>query len=469
MSGLVAFAPASDAATIDCNALTTPVYNTVNPTVGNQLLTASSSEYKSSISSYGFTEDHGVLGYAASTAVAGTVPVTRMYNGTTNDFLWASSDAQIAAAKLYGYVTQKVNFYAPTSSSSCTAGVHKFSKGDHRRNAVSAADQKALLAAGWKDAGVIFYVKTSTTTTAAATTATPTATATATATPTATATATPTATATSTATATPTTTAAATTTPTYGVPAGTALKVVNGDMTVTTPGTVISGIDLHGYLSIKADNVTVENSILRGGAQATSGKALIMAWWKYKNLKVINSTLKAEFPSIYVDGLSGSNYTAQGLDIYGVVDALKVIGGNTTIRGNYFHDAIHSDNDPTHPDGQTHDDGIQVEGGSAILIENNKIGGFHNSPIQVTQNYAATNGVTIRNNELSGGGCQVNVTSAGAGGAGAPITSFALSGNKFGAGQFGTTCPMRLPKTSSFTVSANTWLATGAVAVPYYF
>ncbi len=52
-----------------------------------------------------------------------------------------------------------------------------------------------------------------------------------------------------------------------------------------------------------------------------------MAWWKYKNLKVINSTLKAEFPSIYVDGLSGSNYTAEGLDIYGVVDALKVLKG----------------------------------------------------------------------------------------------------------------------------------------------
>ncbi|HEY3409282.1 MAG TPA: hypothetical protein VGK53_14010 [Propionicimonas sp.] len=451
LSGLVAFAPASDAATLDCNSLSTPVYNTVNPTVGNQLLTASSAEYKSSMTTYGFTEDHGVLGYGAATAVAGTVPVTRMYNATTNDFLWASSDTQIATAKLFGYVAQKVNFYAPTTSSSCTVGVHKFSKGDHRRNAASAADQKALLAAGWQDAGVIFYVKPTTTTTTSVTATAPAPTATATAT------------------ATPTATAPTTTTPSYGVPAGTALKVVTGDMTVTTPGTVISGIDLHGYLSIKADNVTIQDSILRGGAQATSGKALIMAWWKYKNLKVINSTLKAEFPSIYVDGLSGSNYTAEGLDISGVVDALKVIGGNTTIRGNYFHDAIHSNNDPTHPDGQTHDDGIQVEGGSAILIENNKIGGFHNSPIQVTQNYAATNGVTIRNNELSGGGCQLNVTSAGAGGGGAPIYAFSITGNKFGAGQFGTTCPMRLPKTSTFTVASNTWLATGLAAVPNWF
>ncbi len=172
LSGLVAFAPASDAATFDCTTLSTPVYNTVNPTVGNQLLTASSAEYKSSMTKYGFTEDHGVLGYGAATAVAGTVPITRMYNATTNDFLWASSSTQIAAAKLYGYVAQKVNFYAPTTSSSCTAGVHKFSKGTHRRNAVSAADQKALLAAGWKDSGVIFYVRTTAPAAAPAPTAT---------------------------------------------------------------------------------------------------------------------------------------------------------------------------------------------------------------------------------------------------------------------------------------------------------
>jgi parallel beta helix pectate lyase-like protein len=146
-----------------------------------------------------------------------------------------------------------------------------------------------------------------------------------------------------------------------------------------------------------------------------------------------------------------------------------VIGPNVTIRNSSFHDPIHSDSDPNQPDGKTHDDGIQVEGGTNILIENNKIIGFHNAQIQVTQNYSATKGVTIRNNQFTGGGCQVNVTDKGAGGAGAPISSFSLTGNGFGGGVYGLTCPMRLPKTSSFTYSGNYWLLSGLVAVPNLF
>jgi len=245
---------------------------------------------------------------------------------------------------------------------------------------------------------------------------------------------------------------------------------VNGDMTITTDGTVVDGIDLHGYLTVKANNVTIRNSMIRGGAAATTTKALIMAWWQPKNLQVINSTLKADNPSLHVDGLSGSGFTAEGLDISGVVDAAKIIGGTaTTIRNSWFHDPIHSASDPNQSDGQTHDDGIQIEGGSGILVENNKIAGFHNAAIQVTQNYTATHGVTVRTNQFSGGGCQINVTDKGAGGAGAPIYSFALTGNGFGPGLFGTTCPMRLPKTSSFTYSANYWMANGNPAIPNLF
>src|SRR5262249_42750985 len=43
-----------------------------------------------------------------------------------------------------------------------------------------------------------------------------------------------------------------------GVRDGVTLKVV-GDMTVTTPGAVISGLEIHGTLRIEADNVTVRD------------------------------------------------------------------------------------------------------------------------------------------------------------------------------------------------------------------
>ncbi len=50
-----------------------------------------------------------------------------------------------------------------------------------------------------------------------------------------------------------------------GVPAGTALTVMNGDLTITTAGATYSNLDIHGYVVIKAPNVTVKNSIIRGG------------------------------------------------------------------------------------------------------------------------------------------------------------------------------------------------------------
>ncbi|HEY3339504.1 MAG TPA: right-handed parallel beta-helix repeat-containing protein [Propionicimonas sp.] len=447
---LIAFAPPTAAATVACSALTSPVYKTINPTLGDQLLTISATEARSSASAHGFTTNHGVLGYASKAPAAGLVPVTRMFNPKAVDFLWVTSAKEIAAAKLYGYQTQNVNFYAAKTKTACTVAVHKFAKGDHRRNAVTAADRRALTSAGWKDVGVAFYLKSATAAPASPTPApTP-------AKPAPTPTPTP---------------APVTAPPTggYGVPAGTKLTVVNGDMTITKAGTVVSNVDLRGHLLIQADNVTVKNSVIRGGAAATKPKALIQAWWQARNLQVVNTTLKAANRSLLIDGISGSNYTADRLDVSGIVDAAKVIGPNVTIRNSWFHDAIHSSNDPNQPDRQTHDDGIQLEGGSNVVIENNKIGGFHNAALQVTQNYSATHNVTVRNNQLSGGGCQINVTQKGRGGAGKAIYAFSITGNGFGTGLFGSTCPMRLPKTSTFTVSGNYWLTNRLAAFALRF
>jgi hypothetical protein len=446
---LIALAPPTEAATVACSALTSPVYKTVNPVLGDQLLTISQAESRTSASAHGFTTNSGVLGYASKTAATGLVPVTRMYNPKAVDFLWVTSAKEIAAAKLYGYQTQNVNFYAAKAKTSCTVAVHKFAKGDHRRNAVTTADRKALASAGWKDVGVAFYLG-SATVSAPAPTPTPTPTKPVTSPP-------------------PTTTPVVTVTTGYGVPTGTKLTVVNGNMTVTQAGTVIDGIDLRGNLLVQADNVTVRNSVIRGGAAATQSVALVQAWWQAKNFRIVNSTIKAQNRSLHVDGLSGSNFTAEGLDISGVVDATKVIGSNVTIRNSWFHDPIHSDSDPNQPDGKTHDDGIQIEGGTTVLIEKNKIAGFHNAAIQVTQNYAVTHAVTIRSNQLSGGGCQVNVTQKGNGGGGKAITSFAITSNGFGPGKYGKTCPMRLPKTSTFTVSGNYWISGLLAALPLRF
>src|SRR4051794_16023032 len=47
---------------------------------------------------------------------------------------------------------------------------------------------------------------------------------------------------------------------TTGVPAGTKLTAVNGDVWLTTPGMVYSGKDVNGCITIKADNITIRAS-----------------------------------------------------------------------------------------------------------------------------------------------------------------------------------------------------------------
>lgn len=250
-----------------------------------------------------------------------------------------------------------------------------------------------------------------------------------------------------------------------GVPAGTALTVYNGDLVITKPGTVITALDIRGYVSVQADNVTIRKSIIRGGAAATTNRALVAAWWQHKNFVIEDSTLVAANRSLRIDGLSGSGITAQRLNIYGVVDGVKVIGNNVSVSGSWIHDTIYSTSDPNQSDGKTHDDSFQVEGGSNITISGNSAEDAHNSAVMVTQNRSATSNLHISGNWFKDGACTVNVTQTNRG----PITGSSITSNRFGAGHYGYTCAVRVPKTSPFTISGNLWDATSKGIVPQVF
>jgi hypothetical protein len=248
----------------------------------------------------------------------------------------------------------------------------------------------------------------------------------------------------------------------FGVPAGTALTVHVGNLVITRPGTVIDGMDVHGTIRVMADNVTIERSIVRGGAAATRTDALIAAWWGAKNLVVVDTTLRAQNRSLHIDGIAGANFTARGLDVSHVVDTVKVIGPNVTVLDSYLHDHYYSADDPNQPDGHTHDDGVQIEGGTNILVRGNLIVGAHNAAVMITQNFSQTGNVRIDGNWMENGACAINVTQLGRG---SPIVGLSITDNDFGSGAYGMTCPMRLPRTSSFAVAGNRWLADGAIPV----
>jgi hypothetical protein len=245
-----------------------------------------------------------------------------------------------------------------------------------------------------------------------------------------------------------------------GVPAGTALKVHNGDYNVTKDGTVIEGLDIRGSVLVHANDVTIKKSLIRGGPASKSQQAIIASWWGNTNVKVEDSTLRADYPSYYQDGLSGGNITATRLNISNVVDSVKVVGGNVSVTNSWLHNNVHYSPDPTQSDNMTHDDGIQVTGGTNITITGNSIEGAHNAALMVGQGKAVGN-VKVSDNWLGGGGCTINVTQNGVG---TPIQGMVISNNQFSSGRYGSSCAMRLPNASPISLSANVWGGTGQAA-----
>jgi hypothetical protein len=242
-----------------------------------------------------------------------------------------------------------------------------------------------------------------------------------------------------------------------GVPDGTRLTVHNGDINITADGTVIDGWDIHGFVRINASNVTIRNSIIRGGDAKGVGRAIIQAYGVHPNFVITDSTLVAAFPSLWLDGLDGAHFTAERLDISGVVDSIKVIGDNVTIRDSYLHGNRHYLNDPGHPDGVSHDDNIQFEGGTNFLAERNTIEGAYNAAWMITQNWARSSNMRLIGNWLSGGGCTVNISEKGKG----PVTGLVLRDNQFARGTTRVPdCAVISPTTTVPTMQNNVWTGT---------
>lgn len=247
--------------------------------------------------------------------------------------------------------------------------------------------------------------------------------------------------------------------PVYGVDPRVVLTQRSGDLVITKKGTVVQNLDLRGSILVKADNVTIRNSIIRGGPAATGDKALIMSWWGAKKLKISHVTLRAENPSRHLDGISGVNLTAEYLDISRVVDGVKLTGGVSTVRRSLIHDGYFTA-DPSQPDGVSHNDGIQViqnGSGSRVTISHDHIRGFNNSAIMVTQRPG--NRLVIQNNTLSDGACQLNMVVKGSGKIGSK--RLLLKANGFNPGRYGRTCAARLPRRGHghFKLSNNRWLS----------
>ncbi|TAH33658.1 hypothetical protein EYC59_04630, partial [Candidatus Saccharibacteria bacterium] len=183
-----------------------------------------------------------------------------------------------------------------------------------------------------------------------------------------------------------------------GVPTGTALTVVNGDLNITTAGQVVEGKDVRGFVNISASNVTFRNSIVRGGA-ANSGFRGVIQINSGSAIKIENVEVNPTTPSVYWDGIKGSGFTATAVNISRTVDGMK-LSSNSTVENSYIHDLAYFASDPSQGGGETHNDGIQILDGASITVRNNNInpGSGGNAAIQVTQDWGSVIGLLIDGN-----------------------------------------------------------------------
>ncbi|MGA9146161.1 MAG: PKD domain-containing protein, partial [Candidatus Nanopelagicales bacterium] len=247
-----------------------------------------------------------------------------------------------------------------------------------------------------------------------------------------------------------------------GVPAGTALTVQTGNLTITTPGTVIDGKDIRGYVVVKAPNVTIKRSIIRGGEAATSNRPLLaITQAGASNFLVEDVTVTPMNPTPYVNGINvNQSGTIRRANISGTVDGIMIYGSGVRVENSYLHDFVHYLNDPNWGGGPSHDDAIQVQAGTGVQIVGNTLTGAFNAAVMVTQDAGTTKDLAINGNWLDYGGCSINYASNGA-----YKTGMQANNNRFGRAQRVSGCAIIHNSTKSDLVpTGNVWDDNGQPA-----
>jgi hypothetical protein len=229
-----------------------------------------------------------------------------------------------------------------------------------------------------------------------------------------------------------------------GVPAGTKLIVVNGNQTYATSNQVINGLDIHGFVQITGKNVTIKNSIIRGGPNPKCNSSVLWIRADTGASAVIqDSEIAPSNPGPCLDGIWATSSSLVRMNIHGAVDGIKAYD-NVTVQDSWVHDLSWFASDPNQGGGATHNDDVQTyEGNRHIVLRHNTLspGPKGNAAYQVTQDGGkpATD-LHIENNWLDGGGCTLNFSHKGGP---TPMTGIYVVGNRFGrASQFH--CPILL-------------------------
>ncbi|GEK19055.1 right-handed parallel beta-helix repeat-containing protein [Cellulomonas persica] len=238
-----------------------------------------------------------------------------------------------------------------------------------------------------------------------------------------------------------------------GVPTGTKLSVVEGDVKVTEPNTVISGKEIRGIVWVQAPGTVIRNSVINGRA-VSSSLALVMVQ-SGGSVTIEDSELYARIPSPYLRGIIGSDFTLTRVDIHTVTDQLMLTDGDVLVQDSWLHDNVRFEKDPNQGGATTHDDNVQISKGDNIKLLRNTFSGSSSASLMVTQDQGAVSNLVLSGNHISDGGCAVNLAEKGYG----TISPTTLTNNVFTRTQIHSGCAIIADQgtLNALTISGNTW------------
>jgi hypothetical protein len=208
-----------------------------------------------------------------------------------------------------------------------------------------------------------------------------------------------------------------------GVPVGVTLTPYNGNLVITTPGAVISGLDIHGIVTVNAPGVTIENCRITNNNSS--------AWYvilTYGDTIVQDCTIDGGGAG--ANGINGGGTFLRN-NISNLENGIDP-DDNTLIQDNYIHDL--------HASGWPHYDGIELGGydnQDNIIIRHNTVdmGNLgQTGAVNLTNDFGSISNVTIDNNLLKGGSYTIYTDNSHGGG---PIANITITNNVIKPGQFG--------------------------------
>lgn len=177
-----------------------------------------------------------------------------------------------------------------------------------------------------------------------------------------------------------------------GVPTGTTLVAHSGNLTVSTPNTVVDGRHVSGSILVRANGVTIKNSKVGGAVENGGGN------WSFtvQDSEIGGSTCTGTTNGGVAVGFS--NYTVLRSDIRGFADGPRISGSNILVQDSLI---------VTCRIPAAHGDGVQgYHGGSNVKLLHNTVDVRGSAP-DVTSAIFIADGSTsadVRDNLLLGGG-----------------------------------------------------------------